>query len=249
MSYILEALQKAQAERQLGAAPTIHAPTLERGVARTARNGKRPLVLALILMSAAVAGLLAMLLRSPSQPPATAALPAFAAPMAAPASAAPATLAPAQAESTVAPARTVANAAPEPVSAPIAAAPAATPVPVKASDVADASKPAAKAGVKAARANVAEEEGGKAQATAAPAGEPEERAQLLRELPEPIQRAIPQISMSGYMYSKNPADRLILIDKVLRREGEEVAPGLVLEKLQAKGAVFSFRGYRYRVPY
>ncbi|WP_256079903.1 general secretion pathway protein GspB [Massilia sp. YIM B04103] len=253
MSYILEALQKAQAERQLGAAPTIHAPTLERGVARTARNGKRPLVLALILMSAAVAGLLAMLLRSPPQPPATAALPASAAPMAAPApapaSAAQATPAPAQAESAVAPARTVANAVPEPVSAPIAAAPAATPVPVKASDVADASKPAAKAGAKTARANVAEEESGKAQAAAAPAGEPEERAQLLRELPEPIQRAIPQISMSGYMYSKNPADRLILIDKVLRREGEEVAPGLVLEKLQAKGAVFSFRGYRYRVPY
>ena len=51
----------------------------------------------------------------------------------------------------------------------------------------------------------------------------------------------------GYMYSKNPADRLLLIDKVLRREGEEVAPGLVLEKLQPKQAIFGFRGYRYRV--
>ena len=28
MSYILEALKKAQAERQIGSAPTIHAPTL-----------------------------------------------------------------------------------------------------------------------------------------------------------------------------------------------------------------------------
>lgn len=51
------------------------------------------------------------------------------------------------------------------------------------------------------------------------------------------------------MYSKNPADRLVLIDKVLRREGEEVAPGLVLEKLQPKAAVFTFKGYRYRMPY
>ncbi|AKU22137.1 general secretion pathway protein GspB [Massilia sp. NR 4-1] len=246
MSYILEALQKAQAERQLGEAPTIHAPTLERGATRTARSGKRPLVLALVLMSAAVAGLLAMLLRSPAQPPA-AQLPASAAPTAAPAPAA-ATPAAVQAESVVAPARTAASAVPQAVSAPIAAAPAAAPVPVKASDIADAPKPASKVGVKAARAHVAEEAGGKAPAAAAPA-EQEERAQLLRELPEPIQRAIPQISMSGYMYSKNPADRLILIDKVLRREGEEVAPGLVLEKLQAKGAVFSFRGYRYRVPY
>jgi general secretion pathway protein B len=36
---------------------------------------------------------------------------------------------------------------------------------------------------------------------------------------------------------------------VLRREGEEVAPGLKLEKLNPKEAVFNFKGYRYRVPY
>uniref|UniRef100_UPI00313C42B4 general secretion pathway protein GspB n=1 Tax=Pseudoduganella sp. OTU4001 TaxID=3043854 RepID=UPI00313C42B4 len=83
---------------------------------------------------------------------------------------------------------------------------------------------------------------------AVPAAPPEEHLQSLQDLPEPIQRAIPQIALGGYMYSKNPADRLLLIDKVLRKEGEEVAPGLLLEKLQPKQAVFSFRGYRYRVP-
>ena len=77
----------------------------------------------------------------------------------------------------------------------------------------------------------------------------EEPVQLLRELPEPIQRSVPPITMGGYMYSKNPADRLVLIDKILRREGEEVAPGLVLEKLLPKAAIFTFKGYRYRVPY
>jgi general secretion pathway protein B len=77
----------------------------------------------------------------------------------------------------------------------------------------------------------------------------EEYIPTARELPEPIQRILPTVAMSGYMYSKNPADRLVLIDKALRREGDEVAPGLVLERLQPKGAVFLFRGYRYRVPY
>lgn len=76
----------------------------------------------------------------------------------------------------------------------------------------------------------------------------EEHIQSLQELPEPIQRAIPQIALGGYMYSKNPSDRLLLIDKVLRKEGEEVAPGLLLEKLQPKQAVFRFRGYRYKIP-
>jgi general secretion pathway protein B len=36
---------------------------------------------------------------------------------------------------------------------------------------------------------------------------------------------------------------------MLRHEGEEVAPGLVLEKLQPKGAVMNYKGYRYRVAY
>ena len=77
----------------------------------------------------------------------------------------------------------------------------------------------------------------------------EEPVQNLRDLPEPIQRSIPQVAVGGYIYSKNAADRLLLIDKVLRREGEEVAPGLMLEKLNPKEAVFNFKGYRYRVPY
>jgi general secretion pathway protein B len=84
----------------------------------------------------------------------------------------------------------------------------------------------------------------------APAPVPsEEITPGLRDLPEPIQRQIPPVALGGYMYSKDPADRLLLIDKVLRHEGEEVAPGLVLEKLQPKAAIFSFKGYRYRVPY
>jgi general secretion pathway protein B len=72
---------------------------------------------------------------------------------------------------------------------------------------------------------------------------------LLRELPDAIQRTVPQVTFGGYMYSANPADRLILVDKALRHEGEEVAPGLVLEKLQPKAAVMNYKGYRYLVPY
>ena len=83
-----------------------------------------------------------------------------------------------------------------------------------------------------------------------PAAAPEEeKLPSLRELPEPIQRSVPQLAFGGYMYSKNPSDRLLLIDKALRHEGEEVAPGLVLEKLLPRAAVMNYKGYRYRVPY
>jgi general secretion pathway protein B len=84
----------------------------------------------------------------------------------------------------------------------------------------------------------------------APAPAPaEEKLPSLRELPEAIQRGVPPVTFGGYMYSKDPADRLLLIDKTLRHEGEEVAPGLVLEKLLPKAAVMNYKGNRYRVPY
>ncbi|MFL6674575.1 MAG: general secretion pathway protein GspB, partial [Massilia sp.] len=69
------------------------------------------------------------------------------------------------------------------------------------------------------------------------------------ELPDAVQREVPKVTFGGYIYSPNPADRLLLIDKTLRHEGEEVAPGLVLEKLMPTAAVMNYRGYRYRVGY
>jgi general secretion pathway protein B len=84
---------------------------------------------------------------------------------------------------------------------------------------------------------------------AAPAPSPEDSLPYLHQLPDAIQRDLPRVSFGGYMYSANPADRLLLVDKALRHEGEEVAPGLVLEKLLPKAAVMNYRGVRYRVAY
>lgn len=71
----------------------------------------------------------------------------------------------------------------------------------------------------------------------------------LRELPEQIQREIPPLSIGGYLYSGNKADRTVLINKRLLHEGDEVAPGLVLESMLPNGMVFNYRGYRYRTSY
>ncbi|RFP09794.1 hypothetical protein D0T25_28855 [Duganella sp. BJB488] len=232
MSYILEALKKAQAERQLGNAPTLHAPTLH-GTEREAAGGmlKKPLVLALLAMGAAVVVLLVLVLRPAQQPAGMP--PATPAPMPAPTAAAPAVApAPAPAQMPAAQAVNVQPAASAPQAAPL-------PPPVATVTPAPRPHPSAQPAEQAAVADQA----------AKPAAAPEEPVQNLRDLPEPIQRSIPHIAVGGYIYSKNPADRLLLIDKILRHEGEEVAPGLVLEKLQPREAVFNFKGYRYRVPY
>jgi len=231
MSYILEALKKAQAERQLGATPTIHAPTLDAAAPRSA-DGARWKPLALAAGTAVIAGAAVLLWR---QQPAPAVLTSAAQV----ASTAPVAVSPASVAQPAAPAASAAMPSPSAVpSAPPAAAPAqaaVAPVP-KAAPV--PAPPSAPTPVQA-----------PAPQPRAAAEAPEEPVQLLRDLPEPIQRSIPQITMGGYMYSRNPADRLVLIDKILRHEGEEVAPGLVLEKLLPKAAIFTFKGYRYRVPY
>jgi general secretion pathway protein B len=233
MSYILEALKKAQAERQLGETPGIHTPTLDVPAGAGAPL-RKPLVAAVAVMGVVIVALAAVVWRqaAPAQPVQPAAAAATPAQRVQPAVA---TAAPAQAAQ---PAAVPVQAAQPPVDAMPAQPPQpsqpvrqATPAPPA---VAKAPEPPAR--VAAAPAKAEE-----------PAGE--EPVQALRDLPEPIRRAVPPVAMSGYMYSPNPADRLILIDKVLRREGDEVAPGLVLERLEPKGAVFTFRGYRFRMPY
>lgn len=223
MSYILEALKKSQAERQLGETPTIHAPQLPLHPA-LASSGRQRLPLWLGVGGLALA-LVAVLLtwqhwQAPADAPArlVAAAPVASVPVSTP----PVVAAPAS------PAPVAAVNLPEPAPAPVAALIAAPPAP-----------PAAAPAVVAAPAP----------APAAASAPSDDNLPSLRELPEPIQRQIPPLALGGYMYSSNPADRLLLIDKVLRHEGEEVAPGLVLEKLQPKAAIFSFKGYRYRSPY
>jgi len=234
MSYILEALKKAQAERQLGELPTIHAPHIYGAASDASAGGRKPVWLKLGALSLAAVVMLSVLAwRQPWQA-------AVQAPPAVPVKAVPAAPLPAL---TVALAKT---AAPTPVPVP---SPAPVPAPVPAAALAAPKPkleqprptPVAVAAVAAATTPKPEPQ--------APAAASDDGVLTLRELPEPIQRQIPPMVLGGYIYSKNPADRLLLIDKVLRHEGEELAPGLMLEKLQPKSAVFSYQGYRYRVPY
>ena len=271
MSYILEALKKAQAERQLGNSPTIHAPQPAQAAEPGVSASRRPLFIGLGAGALVVAlGALLVWHRAPAPTPAAVTV-AQAGPAARPAAATPVLAGPAAAPPTPAPAASnrlevsapppperparvpdapahpappaarKAGAAPQggadaPASTVPAAAPAAAGAPVAATPV---------AGTPAAGAPAATSP----RTAAVPSPSPEDSLPYLRQLPDAIQREMPRVSFGGYMYSANPADRLLLIDKTLRHEGEEVAPGLVLEKLLPKAAVMNYRGIRYRVGY
>jgi general secretion pathway protein B len=288
MSYILEALKKAQAERQLGDAPSIHAGQVVPVAPARAAGNRKPLLIG-VAAGVLVAGVAASLLWRHQAPvqvavmapaagiavvpapannavPAADAMPAAGDPVAAAAHAGATTTNPL-------PAATPRPSAAKPLAVAVPSRPAAAvqadPVPVPraapaAPVVEDAArmpapsrparKPRASEGREPAAPALARQDTAAASPGApglAPGGQPpaaaEEYVRTAAELPEPIRRELPKVAFGGYMYSPNPADRLVLVDKTLRHEGEEVAPGLVLEKLLPKSAVLVYRGYRYRV--
>jgi general secretion pathway protein B len=201
MSYILEALRKAQAERARGAVPGVDAQPV-------------PTIVEQAPVGRAVwtAGVLALL--------AVCAMLLWLRPWTGSGAGAPPPAAPATQPAPLATSAT-------PPAPKIAAVPEAVPVPAR---------PARRMG----EAAPAE--------TAAPAPAPE-RIALLQELPAQIQREIPPLAINGYIYASSPADRSVLINNRLRREGDQLADGLVLEKLLPREMVLNYRGYRYRVSY
>lgn len=87
-----------------------------------------------------------------------------------------------------------------------------------------------------------------------PAAQPAQTAHLnrlptLAELPDEVRRGLPNLSVSGAMYSDQPANRMLLINNRVFHEGDQPVAGLVLEEIRLKSAVFNFRGTRYAVSY
>jgi general secretion pathway protein B len=219
MSYILEALKKAQSERARGAVPGVNAQPVPTVAARPAI----PMWIWMITVLVSLA-LCAVLYGQGTwmRPEAAAPAPVAPAPKASPAPAPKALAAP--------------ETAPTPAPAPASAsAPAVAPPQAAAQAPA---KPLRKLGERAS-----------GEATAAPAAPAPERIASLQELPPQIQREIPALAVNGYIYASNPADRSVLINNRLRREGDTLAEGFVLEKLLPREMVLNYRGYRYRVGY
>lgn len=79
--------------------------------------------------------------------------------------------------------------------------------------------------------------------------DPLPRVVSYQELPEDIKRELPTLNVGGAMHSEVAANRMLILNGGLFREGEQPAPGLVLEEIKLKSAVFSYKGHRYSVAY
>ena len=222
MSYILDALRRADSERERGAVPNLHANpvALEDDDGEPRRTS--PLLWAVVVLSLLLAGVVAWLFLGRD------------APEPAPVAAAP---------SAVVPTPTAAVAPPPPVaeSPPV--------LERRAADVPTTIAPPRV--ITAPTANPAPRVQAKAQASALiPASAAAERPiATLGDLPESLRRELPQLAVGGAMYSGQASSRMLILNGQVFHEGDTVAAGLVLEQIKLKSAVLAYKGYRYSISY
>lgn len=241
MSYILEALRRAEAERARGAVPGLNTPAPET-VDDGADSAPRPwswLAGGVVVALAIVVGWRWSTTPGEPQAPVVASAPvAMTSPpvVEARVAQAPVVQAPTvQASAVQAPATASAVIpAPEPRTEPTSPSP---------------SPSRRTAAVKEAPVRRAPPVTAAASAAAAPRAEPAKRIYRQAELPEDIRRALPRLSIGGSIYSESAASRMIIINGQVMHEGERVGPDLELHQIRMKEAVLDFRGYRYEVPY
>ncbi|GAB3761105.1 hypothetical protein GCM10028796_10850 [Ramlibacter monticola] len=235
MSYILDALRRADAERERDPGRGIHAQP----VPLPTENGRRiPLWIfavgaGLVLL---VAG--ALLLRPAPRVAMDLGMPPPNAPVPKQSSAAP-------------PPKPVAAEVSPPAPPPLAVAepaPAPAPAPERLPERPVVRAPVVTAPAKAVPPNTPPAAPAPAPAVEAPAAAAD-RVLAFGELPPEVQRELPKMQISGGVHSDNPAQRMLIVGGQVVTEGHEAAPGVVVEQIRPRSAVLKFRGYRYSVQY
>ncbi|MEP6739332.1 MAG: general secretion pathway protein GspB [Caldimonas sp.] len=79
--------------------------------------------------------------------------------------------------------------------------------------------------------------------------QPETRIYAQAELPDEIRREIPKITIGGASYSGDAASRMVIINGQVFHEGNKITNGLVLEKIKLKAAVLAYKGWRYEITF
>jgi general secretion pathway protein B len=247
MSYILDALRRADAERTRGAVPGLHAQNVPADGEPAARNFS-PLIWGAGVAGALLVAVLVVIVFGPwrSQPDArVATAPLAPAPELAPP---PRETAPAPGELPPASPGAIDPGA-RPVEPPVgrerALPPPHVPPPQGRPTAARVATPEPKA---AAPAQLPVEHYG---APIAPATTPARPAAIpgINDLPPDVRSQLPRLNVGGAIYSETPSARMVILNGQVFHEGDKPAADTVLEQIRLKSAILNFRGQRYEVAF
>ena len=70
----------------------------------------------------------------------------------------------------------------------------------------------------------------------------------LHELPLDFQERVPPMKISMFAYSKNPAERFVIIDMRKYRPGDRLPGGILLLSIQAENLLLELDGQKFLVP-
>ncbi len=230
MSLILDALRRADSERERGAVPGLYAqPVPAVAVEAAPRPRARPWHWIVIGGAAGLVAALAWYLAA-RETPREASRPAAAASAAPPAATGhPATT---QASTAVAAAAPRAN----PTELQPVAEPAPWPQP-------ESRKPPEKPPPATPAPELA---AAKAPAPAAPAEPP---IYTREQLPDNVRAELPPLAIGGSIYSASAANRSLIINGRIYRENDALTADLLLEQIKLKAAVLRYKGYRFEVQF
>lgn len=238
MSYILDALRRADAERERGRVPGLHAQAMPLRAGdveppqRVSRRGRvhRPVMLAAMLaLLALLAAAVWWFFETAPEPSADRPAPT-ATPTTTPPSSAPPSKPPSKPPSTP----SIANPVTRPVTP--AAAPAAPPI------LAPTPAPAPVAAAPAAPKRPAPD------VRPTPPDDPQTLPRVV-DLPPPARAGLPPLQVSGTTYAENAALHMLIVDGKVVQEGQDIAPGLRVESIGPRSAVLNHQGRRLRLTY
>ncbi len=72
-------------------------------------------------------------------------------------------------------------------------------------------------------------------------------APLLQDMPMPFRQSVPELNLDVHVYAAAAEQRFVLLNMNKYHEGDALPQGLVLERITAEGIVVSHQGQRFRV--
>lgn len=73
------------------------------------------------------------------------------------------------------------------------------------------------------------------------------RVLSLNELPSAIRSTLPEFRVSGHAYTPESQTRVVRINEKILQEGQDLSPGLRVEEIVPDGIVMSYGGYRFHI--